>query len=630
MGIDIMPGGGFAYALAVDGSIKHSGTVPDAQSLFKVAKRFMPDVIAVDNIRELIEAGLVKKLAKLPAVPRIIQVTKINASEDLKMEQVVKRYLNVDAQSLTPQQTAEYAAILAYRGIGSFVKVFENETKIVVKARISTRQGGQSRNRFERNVAIRIRHIVKDIVEKLKGAGIDFDVFIHKDSEGLRSAVIVAYADKGKVREVVKPVKSLDVKVSLESIVSRSIKYESSESEIEEAPRSSRRLIIGVDPGMVTGLAIMGLGGEVYGLYSGRNVSRRDLLNIVYEYGIPILVATDVSKPPEYVKRLAAMVGAVVYHPDRDLTIVEKSELAMKALEGSGLKVKTPHERDALAAAYKAYLSLQGKLSKVDEVLKELPMQVNGDEVKEMVIRGMSIKDALNKILNRAQQECRQREVIVREVKDCECEGRLTELQNYVRRLEEMLRRVEAERDMLREELERLTIMKHTPSEQSLMAKVKLLEDRVEASERRLTELRGEFDRAMEEFAKAVLGQSYALAASANSREELEAARSRGLIPVINFSEIHNLVTIGRWTGTLIVKDQVGFRAINELYKLGILIVPLQLVLVRELPHGVYIIDAAKLRDFEGRLKAGLSEVDYESLEEIINEYRSFRFREWS
>ncbi|WP_054843316.1 hypothetical protein [Vulcanisaeta souniana] len=62
-----------------------------------------------------------------------------------------------------------------------------------------------SRNRFERNIAHRIRYLAKEIKERLEGNGIDYDMFIASESEGLRSVVFIVYADRSIVRSVVKP-----------------------------------------------------------------------------------------------------------------------------------------------------------------------------------------------------------------------------------------------------------------------------------------------------------------------------------------------------------------------------------------------------------------------------------------
>jgi Uncharacterized conserved protein len=278
------------------------------------------------------------------------------------MEVLVNKYFGLSIGKLDPDTTAEYLARLCSMGVGSIVKVYEPETRIVIKASISTTPGGMSRNRFERNIAHRIRYLAKEIKERLEKDGVDYDMFIAPESEGLRSVVFIAYADRTTIRSIIKPRRSMDVKVIVESVPSDSIKFASlTETEAVEVGGAikDRKLIVGIDPGIVTGLAILDMNGNVLTLHSGKNLSRRHVLRIVYQYGTPILVAVDTAKPSDYAKKLAAMIGAVLYYPDKDLSISEKSEIAVKVSREQGIVVKDPHMRDALAAAYKSFMQLK-------------------------------------------------------------------------------------------------------------------------------------------------------------------------------------------------------------------------------------------------------------------------------
>ncbi len=160
----------------------------------------------------------------------------------------------------------------------------------------------------------------------------------------MRSVVFIVYADRSVVRSVVKPRKSMDVKVIVESVPTDSIKFVGlTEQEGAESVSTAkdRKLIVGIDPGIVTGVAVLDLNGNVLTLQSGKNLSRRHVLRIVYQYGTPVLIAVDTAKPSDYAKKLAAMVGAVIYYPDRDLSIAEKSEIAIKiSREQGGIAVK--------------------------------------------------------------------------------------------------------------------------------------------------------------------------------------------------------------------------------------------------------------------------------------------------
>lgn len=628
LGLDVRPGGGFSYSVVdAQGTEVALGSCRP-EELIDVVKKYKPSIIAVDNVRELLELGrrFVKRLGRLPSVPKIIQVTRLQEGVEVRMEDVVRRYLGIEVTALSPEQTAKYAAILALRGVGSAVKLFEEETKIVVKALISTKQGGQSRRRFERNIAIRIRSIVKNITDLLSKAGIDYDLFYHKDSEGVRSALIIAYSDRSTIRRFIKPIKSIDIKVSIEPVMSHGIKFITSESTIELSPKSKNRLIVGVDPGIVTGVAVMDLNGNVLLLSSGRNMSRRDVLGIVYEYGTPIVVATDVSKPPDYVKKLASMVGAVLYYPNKDLSISEKSNIALKYAEKYGVKVKTPHERDALAAAYKAFMGLQEKFDKVDNILRELPIHVDPGEVKELVVKGLPIKDALAKALEKyARAECKT-EVVVRANQECKCQDEVKELKGYIRMLEDKLAMLESENARLTDELNRLYVTKCSSSNQTLESRIRLLEDRLEAETKKSSELADRLNEVKRIVSLAINGNGYVFAIRAKDSDEANIILNRGFLPMMTLQEVIRIINSGgSWLGMFVVMDEVGGSALRQLYKNGVTVLPLAKVKALDLSDDVKVIDLNRVNEYIEELKRSLSEVNYDLLEDMINEYRNSR-----
>jgi Uncharacterized conserved protein len=212
IGIDIN-GRRFSYAVFNNGDIIERGTV-DPQDLIRIVKRIRPSAIAVDNIGEVMELspGIIKRLGRLPFNVYLVQVTRVSPDTEESMEVLVNKYFGLSIGKLDPDTTAEYLARLCSMGVGSIVKVYEPETRIVVKASISTTPGGMSRNRFERNIAHRIRYLAKEIKERLEKGGIDYDMFIAPESEGLRSVVFIAYADRTTIRSIIKPRRSMDVK----------------------------------------------------------------------------------------------------------------------------------------------------------------------------------------------------------------------------------------------------------------------------------------------------------------------------------------------------------------------------------------------------------------------------------
>jgi len=514
LGIDIVQPGVYAYAVTINNYVVEKGEA-DEQTLLKIIKKYRPLVIAIDNLRELLDLGkkFLKALGKLPFTVHIVQVTRVEPDLEVSVEELAREYLGLTVTKLSPVQTAEVLTILVTKGVGSLVKLYEPETRIIIKARLGTKEGGMSRLRYERNIRHRIKQLVEEISKKLDQSGLDYDLFFN-DAEGVRSATFVVYADKSIVRRLVKPVNSMDVKVVIEQVLTDTVKFLSlSGEEKYETKLGERYLIVGVDPGIVTGLAILDLNGRVLLLHSAKNLSRRKLLDIVYDYGTPIVIATDVAKVPDYVRKLCSMIKAVLYSPERDLTVYEKSEIVSKVCAEQKIQVKDPHQRDALAAAYKAYLYYKPKLDKVVEEVKKLTVPVPIDEIKAQVIRGLSIKQAIDNVLTRLRRSREYKVIVVREQDDSAIR-RAQELESRVRLLETELRKLENEKKELELKLQELQDRTYIEVRKdmlirSLESRIKQLEGIVQEQQQKINMLNEELERVKKIIENMLLEDSY-------------------------------------------------------------------------------------------------------------------------
>lgn len=514
LGIDIVQPGVYAYAVTINNYVVEKGEA-DEQTLLKIIKKYRPLVIAIDNLRELLDLGkkFLKALGKLPFTVHIVQVTRVEPDLEVSVEELARKYLGLTVTKLSPVQTAEVLTILVTKGVGSLVKLYEPETRIIIKARLGTKEGGMSRLRYERNIRHRIKQLVEEISKKLDQSGLDYDLFFN-DAEGVRSATFVVYADKSIVRRLVKPVNSMDVKVVIEQVLTDTVKFLSlSGEEKYETKLGERYLIVGVDPGIVTGLAILDLNGRVLLLHSAKNLSRRKLLDIVYDYGTPIVIATDVAKVPDYVRKLCSMIKAVLYSPERDLTVYEKSEIVSKVCAEQKIQVKDPHQRDALAAAYKAYLYYKPKLDKVVEEVKKLTVPVPIDEIKAQVIRGLSIKQAIDNVLTRLRRSREYKVIVVREQDDSAIR-RAQELESRVRLLETELRKLENEKKELELKLQELQDRTYIEVRKdmlirSLESRIKQLEGIVQEQQQKINMLNEELERVKKIIENMLLEDSY-------------------------------------------------------------------------------------------------------------------------
>jgi len=636
IGIDIN-GRRFSYAVFNNGDIIERGTV-DPQDLIRIVKRIRPSAIAVDNIGEVMELspGIIKRLGRLPFNVYLVQVTRVSPDTEESMEVLVNKYFGLSIGKLDPDTTAEYLARLCSMGVGSIVKVYEPETRIVIKASISTTPGGMSRNRFERNIAHRIRYLAKEIKERLEKGGIDYDMFIAPESEGLRSVVFIAYADRTTIRSIIKPRRSMDVKVIVESVPSDSIKFASlTETEAVEVGGAikDRKLIVGIDPGIVTGLAILDMNGNVLTLHSGKNLSRRHVLRIVYQYGTPILVAVDTAKPSDYAKKLAAMIGAVLYYPDKDLSISEKSEIAVKVSREQGIVVKDPHMRDALAAAYKSFIQLKPKLDRVeDEVRRSIARVI--DEAKALVIKGMPIKQAVDEASRKIEVQPQQEVKVVQQERcECECDRIRSEYEGMIRALNAEVERLNKLYMETKEKVEELLSNYDLEARKdqlvrALSARVEILEGDVEKYRRKVMELEDSLRRFVEDFVDYIRGSKYVLIRFNEDLDINIIAQMRNAIPLMTLGEltrvgIDKLISAG--VSSIVLIDVNDKNILRPIWKRGLRVIPLGIV-YNGVVNKVVFIDGSVINSaMESLSKELLSAVDEDYLRRMINEYRRLR-----
>lgn len=156
------------------------------------------------------------------------------------------------------------------------------------------------------------------------------------------------------------------------------------------------KVILGIDPGVITGIAILDLKLEKIIIKSERNFSRNDLINFVLSIGEPIIVACDVSNPPKLVRKIASVFGAKLIFPTKNLDRKRKEKLIRRFSK----YVKNNHERDALASALFAY-------NKIIHIIKKIEKMVDDEKTFEIVIAKIikekrigNIKQVLMKVKN--------------------------------------------------------------------------------------------------------------------------------------------------------------------------------------------------------------------------------------
>ncbi|MCX8204143.1 MAG: DUF460 domain-containing protein [Candidatus Nezhaarchaeota archaeon] len=459
LGVDISAGSSPSslaqpcYSLAIldgRGSVVRCAGRVKLRGLVKYAWRFKPAILAIDNVYELAEskARLLKLLRSLPPGIKIVQVTGHPRSARPLVEVAALRGLQAPSKP-TPLQTAILCAKLALMGEGCEVKLLEPEVRIVVSRARSPGAGGMSQDRFKRDVASQVLQAVREVCESLKSRGIDYDLFLRGSKHRPEGALIVAYAPRGELRGVVSPYEGRGVKVKVYEPPSEDIAFVPREASYASSSRQGRYLIVGIDPGVVMGVAVLELGGRPLLLMSRRGLDRLRLSSLILSYGTPLIVASDVNPPPAFVERLSSSLNAVLYAPPSALSVDEKRKLALDFVEEHGLRVGDSHQRDALAAALKAFMHYRNKFEQVESHVKLVGAGVPVDEVKALVVRGLSIQEAIKRLSPQAPEPSAQ---LARPQLDSE------RLKEELRVLREKV--VEQQRQIDSLELERASLLK--------------------------------------------------------------------------------------------------------------------------------------------------------------------------
>ena len=415
-GIDVLSGGSpFSrnprYALVVLEDEQVLERFPEINffQLSKLISLYKPAILATDNVFELSSdiEGLRKFVSSVPSNLRLIQVTGAPPKQR-GLQELAVEYGLPSPKRLNPLEEAEACARLAGKNAGAEVKLLEDETRITVTRNVSLGPGGSSQSRYRRSVHTSILRVTNSIKRVLERSGLDFDLFREKSDFGLDKGEFVVYAPRVKLAGLVRPFRGGSIRVSILPVYKEKIDflshYPTSLRDIQVGRKDhERRLIVGLDPGATCGIALLSFKGEVLHLKSQKGLSRGDLTRLLTDFGEAVIIATDVRPLPEFVKKFSATLRLVVFIPEYSLSVSEKQELAGEFSSKSGMEVRNLHERDALAAAAKAYRHYKNKFEQIEVFVSENPSMVAVDEVKTLVVRGYPIVKAFKALAKKSE-----------------------------------------------------------------------------------------------------------------------------------------------------------------------------------------------------------------------------------
>ncbi|HKJ59460.1 MAG TPA: DUF460 domain-containing protein [Halobacteriales archaeon] len=364
-----------SYALAAFDGESVERDVVSRRKLLRLVGSEAPDLLATDNVYELAEDkdALIYLLGGLPDGTRLVQVTGAERPEPLS--RVASRHGVPYAKD--PMSEAEAAARLAARSVGHEVTAFTDTTQVKVSRGRSTGKGGWSEDRYTRRIHGSVRRRAREVESELDDAGLDFEVDVTEKYGGYANAVFSVSARPGDIP--VSRNRSGDVRVEVERERRDGIEFE---------PLAKRRdpVIVGVDPGTTTAVAVLDLDGNVLDVLSTRTADNAEVVEWIIERGRPLVFAADVSPMPGTVEKLRRSFEAADWAPDSDLPVDEK----LHRTRDCGYD--NDHERDALAAAL---FAADDHADQFDRVRAAVPPTVDVDEVLSRVVAGEESVEAV-------------------------------------------------------------------------------------------------------------------------------------------------------------------------------------------------------------------------------------------
>jgi hypothetical protein len=442
----------------------------DVVSYRKLRRRIdseAPAIVATDNMYELAEDkdALVHLLGSLPDETKLVQVT--GAEQPEPLSRVASRHGVPYGKD--PMQEAEAAARLAAANVGQEVTAFTDRTEVkVARGRSTGGGGGWSEDRYTRRIHGSVKRRAREVESELDAAGLEYDRDVTEKYGGFSNAVFTVEARPQDIP--VSRGRNGDVRVEIDR---------KRRDGIEFRPLAKRRdhVVVGIDPGTTTAVAVVGLDGEVLDVLSTRTADTAAVIEWIIERGRPVVVAADVTPMPETVEKIRRSFDAAGWEPERDLPVDTKKHRTRET------GWDNDHERDALAAALHAYDDHEDQF---DRVAAKVPPQ---HEVGEVVARVVAGEESVESVLDDLSEDGSEGDEDTTE----HTERELTEEEKQIKRLKARVDRLEGHVDDLKETVAEKDEQLREYEDELSEAK---REERREARERReVTRLERENDR---------------------------------------------------------------------------------------------------------------------------------------
>lgn len=381
----------------------------DLDELNHLIRNEKPNYIAVDNIFELFrdKTELVRFSKRLPASSSLVQVTGSPQHGFVTVKSLAKQYgLAKDTGKLNALETAEVCARLVLMNQGYRISALEDEATVLFTRTRSKGPGGWSQQRYSRRMDISVSNASKSFIEKLDEAGTDYDDFLYKDRAVVKVPTSTAMS-LDAIRKLAKEFKTEEVNVKVFQEPKKLEFIPLSTKVPSQVGKKLKSLIVGIDPGTTTGMAILDLNGKIEALFSKRNFSTMTGVGAISALGRPAIIAADVDPVPKAVLKYKKVFNCRLITPGKKASKREKKNFISEVVEDLDIRADA-HARDALYAALYAYKKHAALFEKIKEEFYNNPLLRNYtgtlDDVYEEVLAGKSIHSAMENQLKRIEQ----------------------------------------------------------------------------------------------------------------------------------------------------------------------------------------------------------------------------------
>jgi predicted RNase H-like nuclease (RuvC/YqgF family) len=282
--------------------------------------------------------------------------------------------------------------------------------------------------------------------------------------------------------------------------------------------KSNRGIIVGFDPGLTVGIAILDLMGNLISLKSFKEIRRSEIISHIIGYGRTVLVATDVYPTPKTVKKLASTLNSKIWSPYKNMSVESKIYIVDSFLQGNDIDRHTfelpqnAHERDALAAAVKTYRDHLNKFRQIEKRAEKVELTDMVDTIKTMVINGTSISNAIEQIsedININDSHLKQSNKKISTEHELETKSKSFEEHKTGKSIEDSKRISEENRKMNSEEEIISKLKNKLKSQQKYIDNLKqknvLLEDEISVYQTEMSKLQSKVDKLHYNYTKKIL-----------------------------------------------------------------------------------------------------------------------------